>query len=292
MMHFTVRSLQEQVSLRRGMLVHALLLSLLFAGAFHPAAREALTFAPPLSPAFVNEQLVEARKVQIPDFAAVPDPEQRKQLFFEFMQPYVDAQNNKVRQQRVRLQSLMVQIEQGIPLARRDRVFLMSLAEEYEVEGDNFRDRDFLERLLRRVDVIPPSLVLAQAAKESGWGSSRFAKEAYNFFGQWCYEQGCGLVPSRRRANASHEVKAFGSIEEAVNAYFMNLNTFPGYLDLRLIREELRANSHPIDGLSLSEGLDSYSERGQAYIRELQSLIRHNSLLERDGKVSSPLRQD
>lgn len=280
----TVNTAQEQVARRRGVLVYVLLLSSMFAAAFHPSSRQALRETPPDQPVQAGRQ--ESRKAatgqEIPDFASVPDSEQRKQMFFEFLQPYVDAENQKVSKQRQRLQRLIRTIERGKPLARRDRVFIMELAVAYEVEGEDHRDLEFLERLLRRVDVIPPSLVLAQAAKESGWGSSRFAKEVYNFFGQWCYEQGCGLVPSRRRPSANHEVKAFNSIEEAVNAYFMNLNTFPSYLDLRLIREELRENSRPIDGISLSEGLDSYSERGQAYVRELQSLIHYNELLELD----------
>jgi len=272
------------------MLVQALLLSAMFAGAFHPLSRQALQPSLPPEPMLLPPEPVEALAPpkEIPDFAAVLDNGQRKQMFFDFLQPYVDAQNALVREQRTRLLVLMAQLEQGTALSRRDRIFIRDLARAYEVEGDDYPDPAFMQRLLRRVDEIPPSLVLAQAAKESGWGSSRFAKEVYNFFGQWCYQEGCGLVPRGRRANASHEVKAFGSIEEAVDAYFMNLNTFPSYLDLRLIREELRESERPIDGISLSEGLYSYSERGRAYVRELQSLIHYNELLELDSAVSSP----
>lgn len=278
----TIRTVQEQVARRRGVLVHILVLSIMFATSYHPVSRQALRFAPQDVPGFEPGELEDARLVQIPDFASILDPEQRKQMFFNFLQPYVDAQNDKVSQQRRRLLSVMERLQQGKKLARRDRVFVLELANAYEVEGQDYTDMEFLQRLLRRVDVIPPSLVLAQAAKESGWGSSRFAKEVYNFFGQWCYEQGCGLVPSRRRSSANHEVKAFSSIEESVNAYFMNLNTFPSYLDLRLIREQLRESSRPIDGISLSEGLGSYSERGKAYVREVQSIIHFNELLELD----------
>lgn len=288
----TIKKAQEQVARRRGGLVFALLLCGMFAAAYHPVSRQALRFGPPEVPGFDSSELEDARLVQIPDFASVLDPAERKQMFFDFLQPYVDAQNDKVSRQRERLLGLMARVEQGWTLARRDRVFLLELATEYEVEGDDHADLDFMERLLHRVDVIPPSLVLAQAAKESGWGSSRFAKEAYNFFGQWCYVEGCGLVPSRRRTSASHEVKAFSSIEEAVNAYFMNLNTFPSYGDLRVIREELRQSSRVIDGISLSEGLDSYSERGEDYVRELQSLIHYNELLELDAELSNPVAVD
>lgn len=282
----------QQVASRRGMLVFALLLCAMFAVAYHPSSRQLLVAGAPVTTVAPDAVPGDIDAVEIPDFASIPDPAERKQLFFEFLQPYIDAQNAKVRSQRQRLLGVIEHLHEGLPLERRDRVFLMELATEYEVEGEDHQADEFLERLLRRVDVIPPSLVLAQAANESAWGTSRFAKEANNFFGQWCYEQGCGLVPNRRRASASHEVKAFNSIEEAVDAYFLNLNTFPSYLDLRLIREELRENARPIDGISLSEGLYSYSERGRAYVRELQSMIHYNELLELDGKVSSQQLQD
>lgn len=268
-------------------MLHILLLCGMFAGAYLPGGR-ALLQVEANTAAVDAESATQAEVEPVPDFDAISDPEERKQVFFAFLQPYVDAQNEKVRGQRARLLGLAERIAAGLPLERRDRIFLMDLAAEYEVRGEDFRDPQFLAVLLRRVDVLPPSLVLAQAANESGWGTSRFAREANNFFGQWCYEQGCGLVPVRRRARANHEVKTFSSIEEAVNAYFMNLNTFPSYVDLRLIREELRESARPIDGLSLSEGLYSYSERGRAYVRELQSLIRYNELLQRDARVSYP----
>src|SRR5690606_11880502 len=140
-----------------------------------------------------------------------------------------------------------------------------------------------LRVLLRRVDVLPSSLVLAQAANESAWGTSRFAVEGNNYFGQWCFTEGCGLVPDRRLSEASHEVKAFTSAGESVEAYFMNINTFGAYQGLRLMREELRRSGQIIDGLTLAEGLESYSERGEEYIEELQSMIQFNELLERDS---------
>src|SRR5690606_9666584 len=135
---------------------------------------------------------------------------------------------------------------------------------------------------------LPPSLVLAQAANESAWGTSRFALEVNNFFGQWCYIQGCGVVPSRRGASARHEVKAFASVEEAVQAYFMHINTFPSYLDLRLRRGTRRGRELLIDGVSLAQGLESCSQRGEACIRVLQDIIRGNGLVEKALALSPP----
>lgn len=278
---------KQPVSSNTPKLVFALLLAVLFHAAF--------LLEPPRKPLVVAPESVSQTlapphiEVQIPDFAAMADVQMKKQAFFDFLQPFVDAQNQKVQQQRVRLQGLIDKINQGKELSSNEQVFIHALSIEYEIPEEDYHTPGYLERLLRRVDVLPPSLVLAQAANESAWGTSRFAQEANNFFGQWCYSQGCGLVPSRRRSSANHEVKAFASVEAAVSAYFQNLNTFPSYLNLRLIRESLREKAQPIDGISLTAGLTRYSERGEDYIDELQALIYYNELLERDKLVTQVL---
>jgi Bax protein len=182
---------------------------------------------------------------------------------------------------------LIEKVRTGYVLNMDELVFVRDLSQEYEVPTDNLQDQTFLQLLLHRVDVLPPSLVLAQAANESAWGTSRFAREGFNLFGQWCFEEGCGLVPDRRRPSDKHEVKSFASVEEAVHAYFRNLNTFPSYQGLRRIRQDLRDGEKPIDGLSLSGGLRSYSERGDAYIADLRKMIEHNGLLHRDEQMVS-----
>jgi Bax protein len=267
---------------RRAFLVFSLIVAILFTGAFHiqnpePVLHKLLAPAPP--------PVAERRPVKLPNFAAIRDTDTKKKVFFDFLQPYVDAKNLEVKHQRQLLLGLIEKIRTGYVLGIEEMVFLRDLSREYEVPTDDLQDQAFLQLLLRRVDVIPASLVLAQAANESAWGTSRFAREGYNFFGQWCYEKGCGLVPDRRRPSENHEVKSFASVEEAVHAYFRNLNTFPSYQGLRLIRQDLRRKEQPIDGLSLSEGLRSYSERGDAYIDELRAMIKYNDLLHRDQQI-------
>lgn len=115
-----------------------------------------------------------------------------------------------------------------------------------------------------------------QAANESAWGTSRFARIGLNFFGQWCYTKGCGMVPKRRNTGAAHEVAAFKSVRAAINSYFKNINTHPAYKDLRAIRENLRLEQKPILATELTHGLMSYSERGEAYIEELNTMISQN----------------
>lgn len=272
---------QQADQQRRAALVYALMLVLLFAGAFQlqsPWPAPDVTVPEPTEIATVP-------LINLPDFAAIRDTDIKKQVFFDFLQPYIDAKNREVQRQRERLLGLVEKIRSGYVLDEAENGFLLELSRAYEVPTDDLLDQAFVQLLLRRVDVIPPSLVLAQAANESAWGTSRFAQEGYNFFGQWCYQKGCGLVPGNRRPSDNHEVKRFGSVEEAVDAYFQNLNTFSSYQYLRLIRQDLRRKEQPIDGISLSEGLRSYSERGDAYIDELRQMIYFNDLLNRDRGI-------
>jgi Bax protein len=221
----------------------------------------------------------------IPDFANILDVELKKQQFFDFVEPYVHKVNEGIAQQRQRLLTIMDSLDQGDNISNRDLRFLSTLAEQYELETEDLTNEDFLSVLLRRVDQIPASLALAQAANESAWGTSRFAQDGYNFFGQWCYTDGCGIVPNGRRDGDIHEVRSFDSVEDSVQAYIHNLNTFPSYQMLRRIRQQLRQQGRPLDGVALADGLESYSERGLDYIEELQVMIYTNNLLGRDRAI-------
>ena len=130
--------------------------------------------------------------------------------------------------------------------------------------------------MLVRVDIIPTSLVLVQAANESAWGTSRFARIGLNFFGIWCYRTGCGMVPGGRNTGAKHEVAAFQSVDAAVSGYFNNINKHNAYHVFRTIRAELRAQDQPLDAEILATGLLPYSERGAQYVLDLTDMLRHN----------------
>jgi len=232
----------------------------------------------------LTEIVIEAPELpqSIPDFAAIQDVAEKKASFFEFLSPYIDSVNQQILAQRQRLITFREKINNGSTLTRNEMNYLSGLRVEYELENEVLNTANLVNRLLRRVDIIPSSLALAQAANESAWGTSRFAVEGNNFYGQWCYTEGCGIVPARRIAGANHEVKSFDSVFESVKAYIMNLNTFPNYQKLRDIRQQVRQGGRSIDGISLSEGLDTYSSRGDDYIFELQSMIYSNNLLEFD----------
>ncbi|WP_082780809.1 glucosaminidase domain-containing protein [Cephaloticoccus primus] len=138
-------------------------------------------------------------------------------------------------------------------------------------------DLGFIDQLLLRVDTLPPSLVLAQAAIESAWGTSRFARQGNNLFGLRSYD-GRGLVPRRRAAGARFRVAIYASPRDSVRAYFQTLNTQPAYHRLWALRAEARRSGQPLSGLRLADGLSAYSERGEAYVRQVKALIRDNPL--------------
>ena len=219
---------------------------------------------------------------QIPDFEAITNIELKKESFFAFLHQYVDAENLLILQTRERLQEFSDIVNRGMELSRTEQRTLDSIASEYKLQDSELGNADLVEELLVRVDVIPVSLALAQAATESAWGTSRFAKEGNNIFGQWCFDEGCGLIPGRRAIHASHEVRAFSSVEASVRGYFRNLNTNPSYEYLRELRAQMRIKGKSLDALALAHGLTRYSERGHLYVAEVQEIIRINDLLARD----------
>ena len=159
-----------------------------------------------------------------------------------------------------------------------DRIWLSRLGKDYGIEKPDAGIPEFLDALLLRVDTVPLSLALAQSAKESGWGTSRFARDGYNLFGEWCFEKGCGLVPQARTAGRSHEVEAFRSPRHSVASYLNNINTHEGYQTFRRERAKQRAASKVLSGTALATYLSQYSERGEAYVEEIRQLIRTNDL--------------
>ncbi len=220
--------------------------------------------------------------VVFPDFASIPEIDVKKQQFFDYLQDYVIAENEVIAELRAELSGYAEVIKSGAALSQRERRRVMALADLYRVETDELSERGIMEVLMRRVDVLPVSLALAQAANESAWGTSRFTLEGNNLFGQWCYEEGCGIVPNRRRDGATHEVKKFNNIGEAVEAYLLNINTHPSYRELREMRQAMRNRSRELDPMQLAYGLAQYSERGENYVDEVQTIIEQNNLQARD----------
>lgn len=201
--------------------------------------------------------------------------DQRKRAFITVVLPVILRQNERILADRKRLLALASAPPDG-PRHQAARSWLAGLAESYRTGAS-------VNRLLARVDLVPPSLVLAQAAEESGWGTSRFAVLGNALFGQWTHTSGAGLVPRDRAPGATHEIKVFETLGASVSGYTRNLNSHRAYAGLRRLRAELRASGGPIGGYALAGTLESYSRRGPAYVDSLQRIILANGLSELDG---------
>ncbi len=209
----------------------------------------------------------------LPDFSAYEDTDARKQAFFSFLYPRILLANARVLIQRQHLLNLAQKDE----LSTDELDWLRQQAERLRVPAELGSDEMF-EMLTRRLDVIPPSLIMAQAANESAWGTSRFARKGNNLFGQWCFSEGCGLVPNDRPEGANHEVASFQSPYHSIRSYIQNLNRHQTYLALRNTRELFRQDNEPLSGSALAQGLIGYSERGAEYVKEIRSMIQYNNL--------------
>ena len=210
------------------------------------------------------------------DMAEIDQVAEKKRIFIMVMLPLVLAANENILSDRVQLLYLKSSVDMGQELSVADEAWLNDLAELYYVD-----DVD-LDTLVARVDVIPPSLVLAQAALESGWGTSRFAHEGNAVFGQRSWNEDDGIVPEARRSDETHVVKSFDGLKDSVLAYLVNLNRHGAYRHLRQIRTALHSENLPLDGWTLAAGLDDYAEEAD-YIELVRSVIRFNKLSDFDN---------
>lgn len=225
------------------------------------------------------EGVAQAERVgKLPNFAQYTNVQQKKKEFFDFIRPMVKEENQVLRNEYLHIQELMRSALNEEKISSTDQAWLADMATYYRVTPFNIDNEEDFEALLKKVDIIPESLFLAQAANESAWGTSRFARNANNIFGQWCFTEGCGIVPSGRRANETHEVQKFKTVNDAVRSYMHHLNSHPFYEKLRDSRLSSReANTAP-SGYDMAIGLEKYSARGLEYVKEVRSMIRYNKL--------------
>ena len=213
----------------------------------------------------------------VPDFTNIRDVQRKKERFFAYLLPLVQEENERLRDLRVRLGFIQELLRWNRELTDTDRQWLAKVATEFRVTNLAWDDDAFWTQLMRRVDALPEELVLVQAANESAWGTSRFAREGNNLFGQWCFSQGCGMVPAARPEGATYEVAQFTSVRASVGSYMRNLNTGRSYRNLREIRARYRTQGREPRAIDLAAGLMHYSERGQDYVQEIQAMLRHNA---------------
>lgn len=212
---------------------------------------------------------------------------QKKREFFNFLIVHVLAENMELLQQRQQLVSLQKSFTLHNVLSIDEQHTFDGLLHRYRLSSSKQSMPALFDELMIRVDIIPTSLALSQSANESAWGTSRFAKEGNNYFGQWCFRKGCGLVPSLRPEGEIYEVAQFDNVRASVSSYFRNINTHAAYKQLRGIRAQLRHENKTIKGELLADGLVSYSERGEEYVNELKAMIRVNALAKWDQQLSN-----
>jgi len=197
-----------------------------------------------------------------PSFNSIEDTSVRKEVFFNYLLPAIYEKNAEI-----------IALRESILNNELSSSELDKLATKYRLKKPAT-----IEDLLTVIDILPPSLVLAQAANESNWGRSRFAEDFNNYFGIWCFVKGCGTVPKQRNANANHEVANFNSLKDCIDYYVLTINRNYAYQDLRLIRKTYRDELKPLSGIALAEGLSNYAFPGDEYISSIQSVIRYNQL--------------
>ena len=207
------------------------------------------------------------------NLGAIRETAERKAVFFKTVLPLVLQVNEQIAQDRARLWTLRAQQKSGVKLNALDRLWLAVMADRYGTK------RGDIATLLRRHDIVPPSLALAQAATESAWGTSRFVREGNAMFGEWTFEADeKGIVPNDRLDGKTHRVRAFESLSDSVASYITNLNKHRAYKEFRAERALMRAKGLPVDGMRLAGMLHRYSERGAAYVAELRSIMSGNDL--------------
>ena len=207
----------------------------------------------------------------------IESTKKRKEFFIQIVLPLILKENNNIRIDRKRLFSI-------INKSNNSDLEKKWLAKKYKQYGIPSKD---LSTLKIRMDEVPVSLALAQAAKETGWGTSRFALEGNALFGQWTWS-GEGLRPKESDKNEGHKVMKFNVLQASVRAYQRNLNTHSSYKDFRKARAELRDKGKPLDSFILAEYLDKYAETGEKYVEVLKKIIAQNSLKDFDDAKLLP----
>ena len=199
--------------------------------------------------------------------------EQRKRIFIQILLPIVLSENEKIIEDRRKLTAIM-----NRKSFKKDADWLNEKFQQYKVKNNSVKE------LLVKMDIIPPSLAIAQAAYESGWGTSRFATEGNALFGQWGWKENKGMVPENRGEDEKHEISKFNKIRYAVSAYKNNLNTHPCYEEFRIERAKQRSGrlSGSISGIKLIKHVHKYSIKGDDYVLGLKKIIEQNSLQDFD----------
>tara|TARA_B110001452_G_scaffold34656_1_gene26721 strand:+ start:8689 stop:9819 length:1131 start_codon:yes stop_codon:yes gene_type:complete len=207
----------------------------------------------------------------------IENTKKRKELFIQIILPLIIKENNYIKLDRVRLFSILNKNKN----TNAEKNWLGKKFKQYGVVNQD------LSTLKIRMDEIPVSMAIAQAAKETGWGTSRFAQEGNALFGQWTWS-GDGIKPAGAEDDSTHKVMKFKVLQASVKAYQRNLNTHSSYKKFRSARADFRDKKKPLNSLILSSYLDKYAETGKEYVKILQQIINQNDLIDFDDAKLLP----
>ena len=207
----------------------------------------------------------------------IENTKKRKEFFIQIVLPLIIQENNNIKLDRKTLFSIINKSDN----TNSEKQWLDKKYKQYGVKSKD------LSTLKIRMDEIPVSLAIAQAAKETGWGTSRFAQEGNALFGQWTWS-GEGLKPKEAKEGEDHKVMKFNILQASVRAYQRNLNTHSTYKDFRKARAKLRDANKPLDSMELSKYLNKYAETGNQYVEVLQKIIKQNNLQDFDDAKLLP----
>ena len=211
------------------------------------------------------------------EIVKIENAKKRKDFFIQIILPLVIDENNSIKLDRMKLFSILNKSKN----TKTEQEWLNVKFKQYGVVSKD------LSTLKIRMDEVPVSMAIAQAAKETGWGTSRFAQEGNALFGQWTWS-GEGIKPADAEDDSTHKVMRFKVLQASVKAYQRNLNTHSSYKDFRSARAELRDEGKKLDSMILSEHLDKYAETGKEYVKILQQIIRQNNLTDFDDAKLLP----
>ena len=213
------------------------------------------------------------------DLESIKNVKEKKETFLQILLPLVVAENEKIKEDRQYLLKILKENE-----SEKKKKWLNKKYKAYKVSDKN------INQLIEKVDIIPTSIALAQAAKESGWGTSRFALEGNAIYGQWTWN-GDGIEPLEKTKDQNHKILKFPLLRASVKAYITNLNTHRGYKNFRLKRAELRKQNKKLTGLELIHELENYAQTGKQYTKILAQIIKQNDLEELETVIIDDFKQ-
>ena len=218
------------------------------------------------------------------EYYKIKDVKESKKYFFNYIYNLVEKENIKILKEAEFVKKTLSKNTQNLDTKSNEYKRLAEIKKKYRV-----KDIYSLNEYLKKVDVIPPSMAIAQAAVESGWGRSRFTKEANNIFGHWTYNPKIGMLPQQRAKGAKHFIRIFKDLSASMRAYMLNLNRNRAYKEFQNKRYGLREKGIKPSGLELSQTMLNYSGIGHDYLGILKNVIEKNKLLEFDKKFYNKL---